>query len=142
MPSWLSRPETDRQNYSLPSHCSIFFLTSIMSVDKTGTVVNMERDADPSSGAQLGKIVSENGHAEMTVDPEVVKKLKLKADLILLPILTIAYLFKFAFPFLPEVFTSWLTMYIAPWPGAILLMLTPQGLRRISISKATNSTRS
>uniref|UniRef100_A0A0B7K8I7 Major facilitator superfamily (MFS) profile domain-containing protein n=1 Tax=Bionectria ochroleuca TaxID=29856 RepID=A0A0B7K8I7_BIOOC len=43
--------------------------------------------------ADCGKTASENGDSEMTFDPAVVKKLKLKTDLILLPILSIAYLF-------------------------------------------------
>jgi hypothetical protein len=46
--------------------------------------------------ADCGKTASENGDSEMTFDPAVVKKLKLKTDLILLPILSIAYLFKSA----------------------------------------------
>ncbi|CAI6070555.1 unnamed protein product [Clonostachys chloroleuca] len=43
--------------------------------------------------ADCGKTTSENGDSEITFDPAVIKKLKLKTDLILLPILSIAYLF-------------------------------------------------
>lgn len=46
--------------------------------------------------ADCGKTTSENGDSEITFDPAVIKKLKLKTDLILLPILSIAYLFKSA----------------------------------------------
>ncbi|VUC29415.1 unnamed protein product [Clonostachys rosea] len=43
--------------------------------------------------AASGKTASENGDSEVSFDPAVVKKLKLKTDLVLLPILSIAYLF-------------------------------------------------
>lgn len=61
---------------------------------KASSLTGDENDAE--TGREIEKGPSGTGAIETVADPRVVKKMKLKADLILLPTFTVAYLFKYA----------------------------------------------
>lgn len=77
--------------------------------------------------------------ATATVDLAVVRSLKRKADLIIIPTLAVTYLFKYAVGLIKRLLLPWLTRTTVLWTEATSPMHTRLAWSKTSTCQATNS---